>query len=330
MSALLLPLTLSAVLTGAPDETRWYDRASCQKGMEAVLAADMDEAERRIKPLEASGDVEDQACGVWLRAALAETQIAVGGRLPALMENRERVLLRMFKFAKVNGPKGQHLADLEIEARMRRVRALVDKGDKGDALKEVNRTKDLLAQRKGAPGTPTQKYVSGIVNGAAANSGFPMRVVLGLAGLSGDSDEGRQHLMEVAKGTSVYRYDAMYVLHHFSRENRSEENGAPVDYSKTLFDRFPSNPQFTYDLAVDLYEAKRCKDSLEILTDARKKLEAAPQSWSSTVRAKLYYITGQCSAEVGDKVTAKRYAELAKAQGFEELEDPIDDLIERL
>lgn len=330
MSSLLLPLTLGAALAGATDSARWYDRASCQKGMEAVLAADMEEAERRIKPLEASGDVEDQACGVWLRAALAETQIAVGGRLPALLENRERVLLRMFKFAKVNGAKGQHLADLEIEARMRRVRALVDKGEKGDALKEVNRTKELLAQRKDSGETPTQQYVSGIVNSAVSNSGFPMRVVLGLAGVSGDEEKGRAHLRAVAQGNSVYRYDAMYVLHHFARENRGGDNGQPVDYSRPLFDRFPSNPQFTYDLAVDLYEAKRCPDSLQILTDARKKLDADPQSWSSTVRAKLYYITGQCSAEVGDKVTAKRYAELAKAQGFEELEDPIDELIERL
>jgi hypothetical protein len=303
-----LPLTLSALLAGAPDETRWYDRASCQKGMEAVLSADMDEAERRIKPLEASGDVEDQACGVWLRAALAETQIAVGGRLPALMENRERVLLRMFKFAKVNGPKGQHLADLEIEARMRRVRALVDKGDKGDALKEVNRTKDLLAQRKGAPGRRPKNTSRGSSTARPPTPASRCGWCSAWPAFLEIRRRGRRHLMEVAKGTSVYRYDAMYVLHHFSRENRSEENGAPVDYSKTLFDRFPTNPQFTYDLAVDLYEAKRCKDSLAVLTDARKRLETEPQSWSSTVRAKLYYITGQCSAEVGDKVTAKRYA----------------------
>jgi hypothetical protein len=326
MTPALLPLL---VLVAAPESTRWYDRPACQKALEVILAADLDEADRKIKPLEASSDAEDQACGVWLRATLAETQISVGGRLPALLENREKVLLRMFKFAKSHASE-RHLADLEIEARMRRVRALVDKGERTDALKEINRTKELLAQRKDSTETPTQKYVAGIVNSAVSQSGFPMKVVLGIAGVSGDADQGRQHLKDLAAGTSIYRYDAMYILHHFSRESPSKENGAPIDYSKPLFSQFPTNPQFAYDLAVDLYEAKRCKDSLDALTDTRKKLAEAPNQWSSTVRAKLYYITGRCSFDVGDKATAKRYAELAKSQNYEDLADPIDDLIEQL
>jgi hypothetical protein len=164
----------------------------------------------------------------------------------------------MFAFSRANQRMGTRIADLEMEARMRRVRVLLDLDQRTDALKEIKRVKTLLEARKGEP-TPTVKYVRGITGLAVGGAAWPLRTLLALAGIDGDADRGRAVLLEVTRGSTVYRFDALYLMHYFAEESPGGTNGSPLQYSGPLSDLFPSNPQLAYDYAGDLLREKRAK-----------------------------------------------------------------------
>lgn len=327
VSRMLWPIPASvALLFAAAEPTAaqvWWERASCHQAIEAVLSADLAAAEARLSALEASRDPEDQACAVWARVGHAETQIAVKGPEKALLENRERRLLRMFGFAKSHEKRGRHLGDLEMEARVRRVRVLVDKGDRTDALKEAKRVKELLAERGGGDESPTLTYVRGVVDMAVSQSAWPLKMLLGMAGVSGDAGRGRKALTQLADGATVYRWDAIYVLRHFAEESPGPENGRPLDFSLRISPRFRTNPQLVYDHALDFHRERRCAEALEVAKPLVSRLEREPSLWSAQARAKLFWISGRCALDTGDRVGAQKWAELAAAQRFAGLEKEI-------
>lgn len=324
VSLLLFPLGMA--LHGAPaPATPWYERASCDRAIQAVLSADFDASDDRLRALESSSDVEDKACAVWARVVLAEVQIAIGGRMPALLENREHTLKRMYGFSRAHAALGPRFRDLEIEARVRRVRVLVDLGERREALKEMRRAGDLLDRRKGEP-TATMRYVRGVSYMAVSQSPWALRTLMGMAGIRGEAEIGRGDLKTLERGTSVYRYDAVYLLHYFAEASPGGANGIPSDYSRRMSELFPTNPQFSYDYALDLQREKRCGDSLRAIERFTSKLQREPMLWSSQVRAKLYWLSGRCAMDLGDRALARTYVERAEAQKFSEINDKIEEL----
>lgn len=321
----MLPsLAFVALLSAAPHTSQpWYVRPTCKAAVDTVMAVRLQDAEKRISRLE-KGDVEDRACAAWARVTMAETQIAAGGRMPALMKNRERRLLQLFKFAKRHR-NHQHLADLAIEARIRRVRVLLDKGERTKALEESQLAEKLL-ERRGKASNPTLDYTRGVTNMAVSQSGWALKTLLSVAGVSGDASRGREALEALATSGTVYEADAQYVRHFFAVQSKSEENGDPAALMKTLVDRYPSNPQLVYEYAMDLWRAKKCDVAFEAVSPTIQRIDADPGQFSNMVRAKLYWIGGACAADIGKRDLARRYAKMAEQQKFEPLAERIQEL----
>lgn len=306
----------------------WYERASCHEAMELGFATEFQKADAKIAQLEASRDADDQACALWARVSLSELKIAVLGSTPELTAARKKALSRLFGFSKAHRSKGARFGDLELEARLRRVRVLLEEGSQRDAMNEAKLVQEMLDKRPSAPQTPTADYVVGVLNAALASPGWAGRALLSVVGLGSNKERGAQAINKLADGSSIYKVDAMYIGHHFSIEVEDAGFRKPIAYSKPLLARFPNNPQFLFDVAMDLQREKRYADALKVARQAASRIDAQPDMWSAKIRAKIYWITGRSAFDTGDRAEAKRRAELARAQNFEELEDNIDDLFD--
>lgn len=323
-------LVVSVAIPAAASPQPWYERQSCRTAAELAFSTDFDGAAKKLAQLEATRDLDDQACALWVRASYAELQIAVLGDEPKLLNERKRALSRLYGFAKANRAKAARFADLELEARLRRVRVLLSDGQQSSALKESKLVQQMVADRPAAPRTPTLDYVDGVLNAALASPGWAARTFLSLAGLGADKKLGAKALNHLADGNSLYRWDAMYVAHHFSVEVEDAGFRTPSSYSRPLVERFPQNPQFVFDLAKDLWREKKFAESQKIAAPAVTKLDGSPALWSSKIRAKLYWISGRSALDGGNRTDAKKHAQLARAQNFEQLADQIDDLFDDL
>lgn len=314
------------VVAAAEAPEPWYARASCMHALEAVLSADFAAAEPKIRAIEKSADTDDQACGVWLRVSLAEAQLAVGGRLPALLDYRERMLSRMGGFSKAKGGIAKRFSDLELEARLRRVRVLVDKNEKGDALKEIQKVNEMLEKRGGADANATLIYARAVTDSAVGNSPWALRTLMRMAGVKGDAKLGREALESLEKSDTVYKYDAMYLQHYFAIGAPDGDFGKPAPHAKKLVDKFPTNPQFAIELAKDLYAERKIDQAFGIVSSFTAQLEKQPSLYSNQLRAHLYLLSGQCAKDLGKKELASRFALLAEAQSYAPLADEIDAL----
>lgn len=321
-----LIIVASAVAADGAAAEPWYARASCIHALETVLSTDFAAAEPKIKAIEKSADTDDQACGVWLRVSLAEAQLAVGGRLPALLEYRERMLSRMGGFSKAKGGIAKRFSDLELEARLRRVRVLVDKGEKGDALKEIQKVNDMLEKRGNAEPNATLTYSRGVSDSAVGNSPWALRTLMRMAGVKGDAKLGREALESLEKSGTVYKYDAMYLQHYFALGAPDGDFGKPAPHAKKLVEKFPTNPQFAIELAKDLYAEKKIDQALDVVSTFLAQLEKQPSLYSNQLRAHLYLLSGRCAKELGKKELATHFALLAEAQSYAPLADEIEAL----
>ncbi|MEQ8279110.1 MAG: hypothetical protein RMA76_16890 [Deltaproteobacteria bacterium] len=319
--SLVVSLMIASAASGP-----WYERSTCVDAAQAVMSVDFEGARAKLAKLD-RGDVEDKACAVWTRAMLAETALAVGGRQPQLLEARRKSLYAMFSFAK-RYRKTPHLADLAIEARVRRVRVLLDDGERKRALDETRGAVKMLERREGA-NNATLDYTRGVVNMALSQSGWGMRLLLQVAGFSGDANLGRTSLERLAQGKSVYWSDAQYVRHFFTVESDAKDTNAAA-MMKRLVDAFPDNPQLTYEYATDLFVAGDCPATLATVTNLNARIDSDPGLWSNDMRAKLYWLGGRCAADVGQRELAMRWAKRADAQGSKMMSDRIEDLLDQL
>ena len=327
-----LSLALLLLSQSAEAAEPWYRRASCESAARAVLSGDFKTADERLGRLEAQRDPDDQACAVWLHLLYAEIQLGLGGKLPALLENRDRRLKNIYGFSKAHAKYAARFADLEIEARMKRVRFLAEDGKRSDALKEAKRSQALLELRLSKKAEPsiTLDYSIGSSNLAVAFASWPVRMVIKLAGVSGDGELGAKKLQELYKGDTVYRYEAAYLLHSFAVERPGDLLGSPVQYAAFLAAQFPNNPQFLYEYAEALWVEKNCALAMQTLKPVQDVLAGEPGKWSSRIRGKIYLMSGRCALDLGQRDEARRFADLARSQRVDEIEEKLEDLISKL
>ncbi|MEL7371507.1 MAG: hypothetical protein AAFN74_21470, partial [Myxococcota bacterium] len=143
-TAILTTLTLTAVLASNADRAPFYARDNCKEALQVVMSAKPDQTEEILQKLAASSDLEDKACAVWLHMPLNEIEMSLEGNGKGLPERREKRLKRLFKFSKVFGKRRPHFAMLELEARMRRVRLLIQQGERVNSLTEARRVERML------------------------------------------------------------------------------------------------------------------------------------------------------------------------------------------
>lgn len=307
-------LTASSFGAGSPGP--WYARQACRKAYGTVMSAEVNAARSTLARLQRSPDLELRACGMWLEVPLCEIEMALEGESEALTARRRRRLERLFKFAMRYGRRRPHLLDLAIEARMRRVRLLVESGEQATALGEARKVEKMLASRADLPSTPTRRYTRGLTDLAVSQSGWALRVLLGMAGIGGDAARGRRLLESLADGDSVYQGDALFVLHHFARKGSRPDAARTERYGGKLVRAFAQNPQFLFNRAVDQYETGRCADALATLAPVRSRLNEDPRLWSARVRKKVYWLTGRCALDTGDKPLAQKSLGLASREKY--------------
>lgn len=319
-------IAASALLVSSAHASPWYAREGCVDGAKLIFGADLDAA-AAMQAVLVKGDPDDKACSVWLGVTLSEMRIALLGRTEENIEFRSKQLDRMFGFSKHYGKTAGRFADIELEARSRRVRVLLDIGDRGGALAEARRAKKMLDKRPArAPSTATYEFVRGGLGLAVSSASWPLRTVLRVVGLGGDGDEGKKAFEKLWASETVYKYDSMYSARHFATERPDGPLGKPSQYSKRLYERFTGNHQFVFDYADDLRRDERCKDALEHLAPTAAALDATPQVYSSGIRARVYWLIGRCARTLEDLPRAKAYAKRARAENYPPVEERLSDL----
>ena len=311
-TAIITTLSLTAALVSSPTGP-FYSRSSCKDALQVVMSADIEKTKVVLKTLADSKDPEDKACAVWLELPLNEIEMSLEGNGQGLPERREKRLMRLFKFSKYFGRQKAHFAMLEVEARMRRVRLLLKKKERMSALSEARRVERMLDQ-VGQRSNPTIDYVTGVTRLAISQAALPLRMLLSMAGVSGDERLGRQKLEGLAAGDTVYAADAIYILHHFAQEN--DDMAASLRYGKMLVAKFPENPQFVFEFAKVLSRSGKHADVLETTGPFLARLKTDPAAWSDRIRKKLYFISATSALAVGRREDAKAWATLASEQDY--------------
>lgn len=308
--AVFLLFVIAPVAAIAAD-VPWYQHDACRTAHATVMSAELKAGRAAIAGLQRSPDLELRACGMWLEVPLGDVEFLLQGKSPALSHRRMRRLQKLFKFAMRYGRRRPHLLDLAIEARIRRVRVLVEQGQSTAAIREAQKVEKMLDARQGRASTPSRMYARGISDLAVAQAPWALRVLVKMAGMRGEPERGRRLLESLGTGTSVYRADALAVLYHFARK-RDRPSAQEIDsYGARLARHYAQNPQFVFDHALDQFRAGRCADSLAILQPMRARLHADPVLWSPRTRKKVYWLTGRCALDTGNRSLAKQSLVLA-------------------
>ena len=315
MGGILVPL-LWVSMAEAAEPVPWYARDECRMAYSTVMSADLAAGQSAISQLQHSADLELRTCGIWLELPLCEIEMALEGESPALTERRNERLEKLFKFAMHYGPRRPYLLDLAIEARMRRIRLMVDRGDKGGALGEARKVEKMLESRKDAPPNATRDYSRGVTLLAVSRAAWGLQALLRMAGVRGDRKRGEELLEALAEGHTVYQADALFLLYHFARQNDKPGDQGVDRYGAKLILAYGQNPQFLFDRAVDQFRAGHCIDALATLQPARSRLHDNPKLWTARVRKKVYWLTGRCALDTGDKPLAKKSLGLASQEKF--------------
>jgi hypothetical protein len=285
----------------------WYHRAACHDALTEVLTGDATAAEAALRPLEHSRDADDVACAVYLRVVKADQEIAIHGDRSERQRQRDRALKRMFGFAKAHAKYGARFADLEIDARMRRVRVLFERDDETAALGEARRVNRLLdARRRGE--SPTLDFARGAMYSALGQVGGVARMFLGMAGIGGDPEDGYRALRRLTGGESVYRAEALQLARQFAADaDEPTALGDPVALGDQLVGAYPMNPQYAYDHAYLLVKRGRAARAQAVLGPHLRRVAAEPDAWAPTMRAKLHYLASRAALKSGAVGEARRH-----------------------
>lgn len=284
--------------------------------LRTVMSINFPRANRELMQLETDPDPRAKACAVVLRVQLAEMYIAVEGLTPGRVEYREFYLNQMLGLGREYGKLGPEFANLEMEAHTRRVRHYFDAGRKLDAVGEA-RTAFAMLEKRRAHRTPTVDFVSGAFDAAVGHSSAPVRLLFRMAGITGDLQAGYKAIMRLVNGNSIYKYDAMYMAHHFAREPGDSPFGDHATWAHQLYKAFPSNPQFIFDIGDAWRTSGKCTSTLQVLTKPLEQIQADPTKWTNVIRAKLYWLAGRCAMDLGHRDQARQYAKKSRAEKFE-------------
>lgn len=304
----------------------WYARATCHAALEKVLTGEPAAADLALRPLEQSRDADDVACSVYLRVVAADARLAVEGNTKAAERSRDRALKRLFGFAKAHAKHGPRFADLELDARMRRVRVLFERDEKTEAIAEARRTQRLLEGREGST-SPTVEFARGAMYGALGQASSVARMFLGLAGISGDPDAGYRALVRLADLPSVYRAEALQMARQFAYDlDDPGPLGDPIALGERLVERYPQHPQYAYDHAYTLIRTSRPERAEAVLAPHLERLARDDGAWAPTMRAKLHYLATRAALNQGELGAARAHLDAMAAQPANDFDGRVPSL----
>lgn len=325
------PVLVLATLTAAPALAQgvpWYERPTCQDAVETMMGGEPAQAEAKLARLERGPDLDDVACALWARGAWSEFQISMYGKTPELLAGRKKALSRMFGFAKANKAKGVRFGDLELEARLRRVRVLNEEGQRTQSLDELKQLEKLIVERGNADVTPALDYAVGMLNAALSSPGWAARALLSVVGMSTDPAEAAKRLHALIDGKSVYRWDASYVAQYFGGEIGTKDFRETSAYLRPLAQKFPKNPLFAYEMSRLAIIAEQGDAAQAAIAPTLAELDKAPTSWGPPVRARVLWAAGRAALLRGDKAAALKRAQQAKAEKVKDMDERVEDLVD--
>lgn len=309
IAAVLLPAASAAA---APTEERpWYAHPECLRAQGEVVGRDAARALAAIQALEKSPSVELQACAHWLMIPLGVNELVFQGKSAALHLRTEARLEALFRFAMKYGRRYPHLRDLAIEARMRRVRLLIEMKERDRAIKEAQSVEKMLASRAQAPQTPSWQYARGATDVAIGSTSWPLRVLASAAGIKGDAERGVRLLNELKATNTVYRAEALDVLHFFAEQDEEKPSARTLSLVAERARALPNSAYYALDLAESLAAVGRWAEAEKALANVRGVLTESPDEWTPRLRRRIYYVMARCAAERADLATAE--AELVRA-----------------
>lgn len=317
-------LLSTSVFAAAP--TPWYAHAECKAAHREVMTLEISRVEVVIDRLKRHRDIELRACGYWLEIPRSTAELVLRGKRKISPEDHERRLKILHAFGMRFGKKRPHLRDLAIEARMRRVRLLLETGKKTDALEEARRVEKMLASRAQKPTTASRTYVRGAIDLVVGESAWPVRTLLSMAGVEGDSKRGRTLLESLAKEDTVYRSEAGSVLYHFARENHGSRHARTQRYGRMLAAEFPENPQFGFDHGVDLVRLGKPAQALQRIEPAYRRLLKEPELWTSRLRKRIEWLTARAAFDCGQSKLAHEARTRAEKERYGGYKNELDIL----
>lgn len=278
-------LLLLSLTSGATEP--WYARAECQAGLREVHSQELQRARQAIDALYRSADDELKLCALWLEIPLGNAELVLEGRSESLFERREDRLRALHGAAQRFGRGRSHWVDVAVEARMRRIQLLAQKGERTESVTEARRVLRQLERREGAPPSPSRSYARGAIDLAVGQATWALRMLLSAAGISGDPEAGQRALEELAASDTVYASEALLLLRQLSKDSRGADAPQTLRYGAQLVARFPESPQFAMDHAADLLAAGRVADAGKVLAPFERRLQVDPELWSGRVRRNL-------------------------------------------
>ncbi|MBK8012938.1 MAG: hypothetical protein IPK13_16480 [Deltaproteobacteria bacterium] len=300
-----------AAASTAGDDRRWYAHPDCLRAQGEVVGRDATQAMAAIQALEKSPSVELQACAHWLMIPFGVNELVFQGKSPALHLRTEARLEALFRFAMKHAREYPHLRDLAIEARMRRVRLLIEMKERDRAVKEAKLVEKMLASRAASPQTPSWQYARGATDLAIGSTSWPLRVLASAAGIKGDAERGYRLLNGLKATNTVYRAEALDVLHFFAEQDEEKPSARTLALVAERARALPKSAYYALDLAESWAALGRWDEAEQALASVRGVLAESPDAWSPRLRRRIYYVMARCAAEREDFATAQ--AELSRA-----------------
>ena len=323
MGASLVAVILS--VTPAARATQWFVNPACEQLANNIYAGHLVEARLAVEKLRSSEDLDDQACAYWSKPVLIEMAIAIED-CNCDRQDQLKELDELAQFSKKHAADGVRFSDLLIEANFRRVRVYAEIGERFAAIGAAREAQRLLnIRRKKRTVTPTFLYAEAVSNLALARAEWVVKVVVRMAGLTSDTRKGVRAMEALLNKPSVYQPEALYVARIFSGEGSALK--AKHIYSGHLYKRYGDNPQIAYDFGVDVRNRQGCQSISRLLEKFEMKLTQNPKIWSKKIRAKLYWLMGQCALEDQKITKARNLAIAAHAEHEPSVESPVAELL---
>lgn len=152
----------------------------------------------------------------------------------------------------------------------------VDMGSKmkaGQVLKESSKIMESVIARD--PSRDDAFFAIGMFNYFADNVPSGFKLLAALVGIKGDGEKGLSYIQKAAQSPTLTQMDAQYILFYIYSQKQGRYELA-YNQAASLFQTYPENPLFWFDLAEMQMRTKKFAESHVLFDKFLKHCDAAP------------------------------------------------------